>query len=443
MRYLLTAALAIGLVGCSSSTEMTTDTPETPSTPVESPATPPVSDDDITPCEDGTAGDYDCSRVDLVSRVSIEDFNAERGNDIWGWTDPETGVEYALVGLDNGTSFVSLEDPTNPLNLGKVPTATVATVWRDIKVYRDHAFIVSEAENHGMQVFDLTRLRGLDADPDRTFEPDVMYRGVTNAHNIVADEESGFMYIVGMTSVGDDLPASCAAPGFHALDVRDPKNPTFSTCFSDADADNRPRSAPGYTHDAQCLVYRGPDADYNGRQLCFAANEDVLTVFDVEDKQNVTMISQAEYPGASYSHQGWLTEDQRFFLLNDELDEISGVTSTQRTLVFDLEDLDNPEFAYVWDSGMTVIDHNLYNIGDYSYQSNYKAGLRILDISNIADGPDGIEEVAYFDTFPQGEDVQFGGQWSNYPYFESGLVIANDSQNGLFVLRPRLDEPEM
>ena len=119
--------------------------------------------------------------------------------------------------------------------------------------------------------------------------------------------------------------------------------------------------------------------------------------------------------------------------------EISGNTPTQRTLVFDLEDLDNPEFDFAWDSGLPVIDHNQYILGDYSYQSNYKAGLRIIDVSGVGAGE--MEEVAFFDTFPQGEDVQFGGQWSNFPYFESGLVIANDGSNGLFVLKPTLDKP--
>ena len=105
--------------------------------------------------------------------------------------------------------------------------------------------------------------------------------------------------------------------------------------------------------------------------------------------------------------------------------------------MFDLEDLDNPEFAYIWDSGIPVIDHNMYIIGDYAYQSNYKAGLRILDVSGVGEGPEGIREVAYFDTFPQGEDVQFGGQWSNYPYFESGIVAVTSGSEGLFIVRYR------
>src|SRR5690606_20218176 len=86
---------------------------------------------------------------------------ASGGNDIWGWTDPETEKEYALMGLNNGTAFVDVSDPVNPVYLGKLPTHTQSSLWRDIKVYADHAFVVSEASGHGMQVFDLTRLRGV------------------------------------------------------------------------------------------------------------------------------------------------------------------------------------------------------------------------------------------------------------------------------------------
>ncbi|WP_179270976.1 choice-of-anchor B family protein [Rubricoccus marinus] len=439
-KILLSSLLTVGLFGCSGTRDMGDMTPPPPPAPT---APTQASYEPMAECDNGKAGEYDCGSVDLVSHISVEEMGSGRGNDIWGWTDSETGIEYALVGMDDGTVFVSLENPASPLNLGKMPTTTEASVWRDLKTYADHVFVGSEAPGHGMQIFDLTRLRGLSADPARTFEPDALYEGFGSSHNIVMDEESGFVYGVGAVSngVGTTLPASCGPKGFHAVDVRDPQNPKFSTCFSDAERDVAPRSGPGYTHDAQCLVYDGPDADYTGKQLCFAANEDVVTIFDVSDKSNVTIISMANYPRHAYSHQGWLTEDQRYFLLNDELDEISGNSPTQRTLVFDFEDLDNPSFAYEWDSGLTVIDHNNYILGDFSYQSNYKAGLRIIDVSKVAEGT--LTEAAFFDTFPQGQDVQFGGQWSNFPYFDSGLVIANDSQNGLFVLKPNLDGPSL
>lgn len=251
----LLAIAALVFAGCSSAM------PDLDPDPT-GPTLPPVETGDVlAECEDGKAGEYDCSRVDLVSHISVEDMRSQRANDIWGWTDPQTGIEYALVGLDDGTVFVSLEDPAAPKNLGKVPTTTDPSIWRDVKTYADHAFIVSEAPGHGMQVFDLARLRGLDADPARTFEPDALYMGVGNSHNIVIDDESGFAYMVGATSIADGLPAACGAKGFHGVDIRDPKNPTFSTCFSDAERDVAPRAGPGYTHDAQCLVYDGPDTD--------------------------------------------------------------------------------------------------------------------------------------------------------------------------------------
>jgi choice-of-anchor B domain-containing protein len=83
------------------------------------------------------------------------------------------------------------------------------------------------------------------------------------------------------------------------------------------------------------------------------------------------------------------------------------------------------------------IDHNQYIKGDYVYQANYTSGLRILNLNNIAEGT--LEEDAYFDTFPAGNRVEYNGAWSNYPYFESGVVIVSDVTNGLFILRPNLE----
>ena len=414
-----------------------------------------------TACTDGFAGEYPCRRVSLLANVSPQalgappagqcapPFRTTCAQDVWGWTDPQTGSEYAVVSLTNGTAFVDVSVPTAPRPLGRMPTATVSASWWDVKVIGNAALVVSEATSHGMQVFDLTRLRGLSADAGRLFTADARYTGIGSAHNVVVNEATGFAYAVGARTGTSGLPSSCNALGFHAINMADPLRPTFAGCFSNAgDGDPGFVIAPGYTHDAQCLIYGGPDADYRGRELCFAANEDEVTVFDVTDKSAVAVVSQIEYPNDRYTHQGWLTQDQRYFLVNDELDEVEGGERTQRTVVLDLEDLDNPGDVFVYDSGITSIDHNLYVRGRYAFESNYEAGLRILDLSQIATGT--LTEAAYFDTYPSRTAIDepclppnqtqqcdgFNGQWSNYPYFESGIVIANDSQRGLFVLRP-------
>ena len=90
-------------------------------------------------------------------------------NDIWGWTDPLDGKEYALLGKTTGTAFIDIYRPDKPC----IPRGTahphVNSSWRDIKVYADHAFIVSEASGHGMQVFDLTKPARRHLTPPVTF----------------------------------------------------------------------------------------------------------------------------------------------------------------------------------------------------------------------------------------------------------------------------------
>ena len=375
-------------------------------------------------CENGAAAGYECDGIDLLSHLSLGDLGASGGNDIWGWTDPETGKEYALMGVNNGTAFVDVSDPVNPVYLGKLPTQTSNSTWRDIKVYADHAFVVSEAGGHGMQVFDLTRLRDVPS-PPQTFTVDAHYSQHGNAHNLVINEESGFAYVVGISTWD---PNGCAG-GLHMVNIQDPLNPTFAGCF---DQD-------GYTHDAQCVVYHGPDTEHQGKEICLASNEDTVTIVDVTDKSNPVQLSQATYPNDAYTHQGWLTEDHRTFIANDELDEMYvGSIDRTRTLIFDVEDLDAPEFVSEYFHPVASTDHNLYVKGNYVYLANYKSGLRVLDLQELLSG-EGSDQLGYFDTYPGTNSAGTDGMWSNYPFFESGIVVASDIQRGLFILDPKIE----
>ena len=377
------------------------------------------------PCgEDGLIdGTYSCENVSLLAHLPLEILGGRLGNDVWGWTDSVTGREYALMGLDNGVAFVDVSDPASPSYLGNLPTHTTATIWRDFKVYGDYLFVVSEADKHGMQVFDLAHLRDIapTQGPVR-FEADAHYGRVGQSHNIAVDKETATAFIVG--SYGPD---GCAG-GLHLVDISSPLRPVFAGCFAD----------DGYTHDTQCIVYDGPDTDYTGREICFASNEDTVTIVDVTDRDSTVMLSQAIYPNPVYTHQGWLTEDRRFFVANDELDEMR-YGHTARTLIFDVSDLDTPEFLDAYLSDLPATDHNLYIVGDLIYQANNSTGLRILDATTIADGE--LAEVAHFDTFPDKDAIGSGGAWSTYPFFASGTVLISDSQYGLFVVRPESPAP--
>ncbi len=139
-------------------------------------------------------------------------------NDVWGWTDPQTGVEYALVGRHDGLSIVDLSTPVEPRPIAFLPSAISHTIWRDMKVVADHVYVVSESTGHGMQVLDLTRLRGLTEFTE--LNADARYQEVSAVHNLAINEETGFAYAVGSNSGGE----TCSG-GLHLIDLSDPKNP--------------------------------------------------------------------------------------------------------------------------------------------------------------------------------------------------------------------------
>jgi choice-of-anchor B domain-containing protein len=392
---------------------------------------PPGTDSDPlsdVACVDGWADVYACDGIDLLAvlprRFMGTDPQIATANDVWGWVDPQTSIEYALVGLADGTAFVSLEDPRHPRFLGKLPTRTVTVPWRDIKTYRNHAFIVADGADHGMQVFDLTQLRSAGPSP-QTFRPTAEYIGpgltanggfsLGNAHNLALNEETGFAYAVGSNT--------CNA-GLHMIDVRDPRRPRFAGCFGET----------GYTHDTQCVVYRGPDAAHQGREICFNSDPQPssLSVVDVTDKRAPRLLSRVIYPNGVYSHQGWLSPDQRFFLLGDELDEV-GFGHPTRTLVFDVADLEAPRLLGQSDATTLSIGHNMYTVGGLLYQANYTSGVRVLSFARAAQAR--LDEVAFFDVFPPTDGPLFRGAWTVYPFLPSRILIANSIDGGLFVLQ--------
>lgn len=384
-------------------------------------------------CADGSAALFDCGDVNLMSFLPVSELGGETGisvNDVWGWE--YQGREYALVGRTDATAFVDITDPSNPVYLGELPRTegSPPSTWRDIKVYDNHAFITADgAGQHGMQIFDLTQLVGLSRGPV-TFEETAHYGDIGSAHNIVINEETGYAYAVGVNSGGE----TCGG-GLHMINIQDPTNPTFAGCFSDP---NTGRSSTGYSHDAQCIIYAGPDVEHVGKEICFGSNETAISIADVTDKDNPIALSNASYPNVEYAHQGWITDDHRYFFMNDELDELASPEEINRTrtIIWDISDLDDPVLFKEHFGTQESSDHNLYIRGNLMYQANYKSGLRILDISDV----ENPVEVGYFDTVPVGDNsASMGGAWSNYPYFTSGNVIVTSGQEGLFVLRRKAE----
>lgn len=356
----------------------------------------------------GTGGSmFPSQGVTLLSWLPVYEFGAlqSAGNDCWGYTSP-SGREYAIMGLSGGTGFVEITDPGDPTILEVIPGA--GSAWRDIKTYQNYAYSVTEGLG-GIQVIDLAQI-----DSGIVTLVNTISDGTTDkSHNVAIDEASGFLYRCG----GDD----------HGLRIYDLANPAVPTPVASWNT--------RYVHDAHVVTYTsGP---YAGRQIAFANggfnggfSQTGLDILDVTDKQNIFVRDRVFYAAPGYSHQSWLSEDQKFLFLNDEM--------KTRSHVIDVQDLDNAFEVSSFTSQAGSLTHNLYVKGDRLYQANYRSGLRVFDISI----PQAPSQVAYFDTWPDDNGAAFNGMWSVYPYFQSGVVLGSAIEHGMFVLwvgPPQLD----
>lgn len=370
-------------------------------------------------CSSGFAGSYPCQNYDLLANLPVNILANSLGNpegaDVWGWKSSKNQKEYAIAAMTNSTAFVDVTDPLNPIFLGRLDTENGNTsFWRDVKIYGNYAFIVADnVGSHGMQVFNLDKLNGITS--PQNFTADAVFTGVGSCHNIVINESTAVAYLVGCNTFSG---------GPHFVDISSPLNPTSLGGYS----------LEGYTHDAQVVTYAGPDTDYTGREIFIGSNEDKVVILDVTDKNNVTKIADITYPFIGYTHQGWFTEDHRFFIVGDETDEQDFGLNT-RTLVFNFEDLDNPSLSSTYQGATNAIDHNGYVKGNEFFMASYRAGMRVFDITNIAAATNSMTEVGYFDTYPENDGTAFNGAWSIYPYLPSGNILINDIDRGLFIVR--------
>jgi choice-of-anchor B domain-containing protein len=368
-----------------------------------------------TPCDNGMAGDYPCLNMDLLSHMT----NAEIGgcdntNDIWGWVSPNTGKEYAIVGCSNGTAFVDVSNPVSPIYLGLLPAFDAASLWRDMETYHDFVFVVSESSNHGLQIMNLLQLDTLTNFPT-TFSEDAHYDGFGHCHTLNIDPVSGMLCAMGTNTFNG---------GPHLVGISDPLNPVFLGGYAES----------GYTHDGYITTYSGPDASHQGQVIISLCNGYTgLFVVNATDPNDIQLLDSYLYPQTGYVHQGWFTKDKRYFLVNDELDEMNFGNHT-RTHLFDLNDLDNITYMGFHESQNTSIDHNLYMVDQFAFESNYRSGVRVLDAIRTSEGL--LNEVAYFDLFPLNDLVQFSGTWSNYQYLPSGINLATSMYDGFFITRP-------
>ena len=313
-------------------------------------------------------------------------------NDIWGWVD-SAGNEYAIVGMNDGTSIIDLSDPISPQEVLFVPGMN--SIWRDIKTYGNYAYVTTEAMN-GLLIIDLSNL------PDSANTNTYLYTGPSNAqwqkaHNIYIDDR-GYAYIFG---------ANRGSGGAIILDLnQDPTQPVEI-----ADINN------WYVHDGMV----------KGDTLFLAnGNNSLFSVWDVSNPSTPVLLSQNPTVGY-YSHNIWSSDDGNYIYTTEE--DNGGHLSE-----FNITDLNNIDLTdkIQAEPGNNIMPHNAFYINDYIVNSYYTTGIQIFDVKSKGN----IVNVGHFDTSPNFSGPGSNGCWGVYPYLPSGIIIASDIENGFFVLDP-------
>ena len=236
------------------------------------------------------------------------------------------------IGQTYGASFSEVTKKGELEYLGRLPANNDSVIWREIKVVRDSLIVGSEGVGHHVQVFDLKKLLKLSPKNPKTFDikqdtalVDINQGIKGRTHTVTAQEERGYAVANGAGGRAGRNDTCKGGPMFINLD--NPSKPYVEGC----------NGQDGYTHDAQCIVYRGPHKKYYGRDICYGYNEDTLTIYDTPNRKGMgnagSIISRTPYVGASYTHQGWVLDPfwQTHIVMDDELDE--GQIDPNRTAV--------------------------------------------------------------------------------------------------------------
>ncbi len=314
---------------------------------------------------------------------------SEFTNDVWGYTNPANGKEYALVLTQSRTIVVDVTNPGAPAVRGQFSASLSgwrSSLWRDARTYGHYAYVVTEGGS-GMQVIDL-------ADPDnpqfvRTDTASVTWR---NTHNISIDTDTGVCYVVGTRG------------GMHLFDLN--ANPTDPPLIGSYTAE--------YVHDMQAQ---------DGWAYLAEINRGTMRVLDVSNLPTIPS-SGASIPVA-VCHTSFPSRDNQYAVATSE------TTNVGMTFV-DVRNKLNPISLGTWKTGSTqAIVHNAFFLDRVVHASYYSEGYQVLDASD----PANPVRVGWYDTAPT-HTSGYEGNWGCYPFLPSGNVLITDMDYGLFVFKP-------
>lgn len=352
------------------------------------------------------AQQYDLLNMDLKSNWKDPSFDYSgmdaKYSSIWGWHDKGNDREYAILGGKDGTYFIEVTNPSNAVYRAYVPGRQKNCTWREYKTHGKYAYAISDdLPPNSLQIIDMSGLPNavnVVHDSDEIFE---------TAHTLYIDKDKLYCAHVRKKD-GTYYPMA-------VYSLANPEKPVFLRSLAD-------------DYPAIDMVH---DMFVRNDTVFASAGFQGMFIFKLKPDNRFQMLgSITSYNGQGYNHSSWLTPDGKTLVFADEVPEALPAK------IADVSDLSDIKITSYFQSNIGATAHNPYIVGDnYLVFAYYQDGVQLYDISN----PNNPIRIGYFDTHPQNgnlypEGTGYNGCWGAYPFLPSGIILASDRQNGLFVI---------
>ncbi len=316
------------------------------------------------------------------------------------------GREYALVGNYNGTAVVDVTDPAMPVNIQQIPA--LQSLWREIKVYQNYAYVTTEAGGQGLQIIDLTNLPNATLTYKNYFGGDGDLVNISKIHSLHIDTAKGFVYCYGgISTVKQAGLPDINVQGAIVLDIKtDPWNPKYVGRYSN-----------NYIHDGFAIN----DTLYSSN--IYAGT---FSIIDFRDKTAPILLNTQTTP-TNFNHNVWRSNDGKYLFTTDE-------NAGSYLASYDVSDALNIKFLDKMrsPSDAAPIVHNTHYLNGFAVTSWYTEGVIITDVHR----PQNLIQVGQYDMYSPATSG-FQGCWGVYPYLPSGNLVASTLEGELFVLTPQ------
>lgn len=297
-------------------------------------------------------------------------------HDVWGYTDTNTGKQYALLcASTSGLRIIDVTDPSSPILTGSISGNGIQAI--DVKTWKNYAYIVAESPSVSGKIIDLS-------DPSAPVQAGTFPGG----HNITISN-SGFMYL--------------SAPGIRIFDLNDDLlNPTLV-----------------YT-DNSC---NGHDISIVGQTLYDFSDNCGTRIFDIGQPDTLVLLGTVP-PSGIFHHSGWPSMDGNYLFICDEL----ASPAENDITVWDISDITSPVLVDSFSDPNAYV-HNLYVEENYAFVSYYRAGFRVFNVAN----PTNISLTSEYDTDSLSSGPGYGGNFGLYTFWGANKILASDEENGLYI----------